>query len=140
MTVPEGLTSKQREELDALSRDVTVNVPAIGPVVATGIGEPELTFSTVLSRALLHYTVELKRYGHPFADDVVRLANSLAATEGATLEAPHVRAALSELAAISSKDVADAWHRQLSAGLSVCTQALLSGSLPLRGMRGGVEE
>jgi hypothetical protein len=139
VTVPEGLTEKQREEFDALSRDMTVNVPSIGPVVSSGIGEPELTFSVVLARVLSHYAVELRRYRHPFADDAIRLANAVAGKEGAALEEPSTRAALEELAAISKQDVADVWHRQLSAGLSVCAEALLSGFLPLKGMRGGAE-
>lgn len=130
VTVPPGLTADQRADLEQLSRDVTIDSPALGPAIAVGIGEPELSFATVLTRVLTHYRDELRRYDHPEAPAVARLADSIGGRDEVTLQDPAVRAALNELAALSRKPSGDEWHRQLSMALSVCVDALLTGALP----------
>lgn len=132
--VPEGLSPKQREELIALSANETVSVATVGPTLAAGIGEPEISFSIVLVRVLMHYSEKLKQHSHPFANDVVRVSGSLNRGQDATPDAPAVRAALDQLDEISRRNVENPWHRDLSRALGTCVEALKTGALPLRGM------
>ncbi len=129
VTVPPGLSPKQYDELSALSRDTTVNISVIGPAIATGLGEPELTFDVVLVRVSAHYTSTFEKYQHPFAPEVAKLFAGIA-REGAKLDQPDVKASLGQLKALSTRPVSSEWHREMSEALGVCVDALMSGAVP----------
>jgi hypothetical protein len=131
VSVPPGLSTKQYEELSAISRDTTVNVPAVGPAIAAGLGEPELTFDVVLVRVGAHYTSEFEKHKHPFASEVGSLFAGIA-KEGASPDQAGVKSGLMKLKALSVRPVTTAWHRELSDALGVCVEALMSGAVPFR--------
>lgn len=132
--VPPGLTAKQREDLEVLAGKpdmTTVNVPAIGPAIAVGVSEPELTFEVVLTRVRGHYEWALTKFKHPAAAEAARLFGNAQRPE-ASLDLPAVREALTSLGELARKPVADPWHQQLSMALGICVDALLSGAVPVR--------
>jgi hypothetical protein len=130
--VPPGFSDAQADDLLRLSRPGFVDVRVIGPAIPAGVSEPELGLDVLLARVSLHYSNEMRKAGHPDAQLVATLLSGIAKT-GATLADPDVRSALDRLRALRTDRLTDPWHRQLSSALGICVEALLSGSLPVRG-------
>lgn len=79
-TMPETALQQLRR---LLQRDF-VTISTIGPVIAGGANEPELTASVFLARVKNRFEVPLIRSEHPDAQAIVdALANAIAVTEGA---------------------------------------------------------
>ena len=129
--VPPGLSEQQRAELLELSSQATVDVPAIGPAIPGGVGEPELGFDVLLSRVGLHYAGELTKSRHPQAEQVVAILERMN-VEGAAVGDTAVQDGLAEIQRLAASPVGDPWHAQISSALEVCARALASGLFPVR--------
>jgi hypothetical protein len=128
---PPGLSEAQRDDLLKLSRTAFVDLHVIGPAIPMGAREPELGFDAILRSVADHYQRELTKASHPDAERV-RAIFAAMPKDGVTSDDAAVRRGLGELLKLGPERLTDAWHRQLSEALAVCTRALMSGSVPVR--------
>jgi hypothetical protein len=129
--VPAGLSHQQYLDLSQISRQATVDVPAVGAAIPAGAGEPGLGFDGLLSRVRLHYADAVQRYGHPHAGPILRELDAMAFT-GATPADPRVRRALSTIRQLAQQPVTGDATTHLSRALDACAAALLTGAFPVR--------
>lgn len=120
LDVPDGLTDRQRDELEFLSlRNTGLDVQTIGPSIkVTGA-----TWNSVVENLLRHYRLEFERARHP-------LAGRLSAVNVHPKDRTVVRVA-SELAAIGRERVDDRWQHDLSMALLACANMLPEIAFPV---------
>ena len=127
--IPGELSEEQAKELDALSRSSSVDLPAIGPVISAGIGEPELTLQVLLARVEMHYAEHLMKSRHPHASDFIQ-AMQRARQKSGGLEA--VRDDLQAIRKITLRGLPDPTHRDMSEALKVAVDLMLGGHVPIK--------
>lgn len=100
------------------------SVATIGPAINVGSWRQGVTPETSWLRVATHYAAEFARYDHPYALPLDHLPGMLAAdAEDRQYSALAVGLALRD---ISLLPVPDAWCSELSAGLRMCAEVLLS--------------
>ena len=126
--VPGELSERQYRELGQLSRNSVLSLHAIGPTIAAGANEPELTSAVLAARVAMNYSGPLQQYRHPFA---AQLIDALQQASRASSQA-ELRTALAQAIGFASRAVPDPWHRDMSSALRLCIETLLRADGPAR--------
>lgn len=126
LTVPEHLTEAQHDDLQRLSAMSIVAVRVVGPTIPAVVTEPGLTFGALVARIESEYTRSLVATNHPAAESVVARFKAID-KRTASQDDVATRTALAEIRRLASLEGSQRLHRDLSIGLQVCVDALLSG-------------
>lgn len=125
VTFTDDMSEAQRRDLEFLSTGAMVSVRALGPTIAVGVNEPELTRHALLLRVALHYGEAFRLAQHPAATDLTAVVARL---QGQSISDTD---AVSRFRQLANQPAGDAWQQQLSDGLERCLELMAAISLPL---------
>jgi hypothetical protein len=129
--VPPGLSSQQYAELQRISKQATVELPIIAPLIGAGAAEPELRLGVLLARIGGNYVAGFHKYQHPQAAALDQAFQAIYGAEE-SLDDPAMKKGLASALAIAQVPVQNAWHQQMSDALALCMRAVSTGTVPNR--------